>query len=303
MLRSPSPTGVPPTAAAGPQLGQSASNLSAVENPNHLPPAAEGLLPSFEQPPADSDVLPVPPPSLNPLSKQIPPPPPVPAQTLAAAERSEISRRLLWSITASLAFLALVCFQLARVARHGEINPLKLFKVVTCSSAYVFTLLLLSFTHHIRKVKLGVVVGMVVESLFFTVPIGMALYSRDGQELVMVNLIFLHIMGVVNSAVVCIEFLDLANTGLTVLLNPFLYLAGKHWSGALPLLMAHYIVHSEKWVEFLRHFEEAKLKAPQFPDVVWQVRDILADAWGRCGSRKRRCGDGDGGGYSDEWRR
>ncbi|GER46944.1 histone-lysine N-methyltransferase 2B [Striga asiatica] len=278
MLRSPSPTGVPLTAGGGPQLGPSASNLSAVENPNHLPPAAEGPLPSFEQPPADSDVLPVPPPPLNPSTKQISPPPPVAAQTLAAAERSEISRRLLWSITASLAFLALVCFQLAVVAPHGEINPLKLFKV----AAYIFILLLLPFTHHIRKVKLGVILGTVVHSLFFTVPIvpiGMALYSKDGRELVTVNLIFVHIMAVVNSAVVSINYFGLANTSLTLLLNPFLYLAGKHGSGvALTLLLANYIAHSDKLVKVIRDIE-AKTKVPQFPEVVWRVRDILADVW------------------------
>ncbi|GER27781.1 dynamin-like 3 [Striga asiatica] len=281
MLRSPSPNGAPFTAGGGPELSSNDFNLSALENSNRWPPVAEGPLPSSEQPPADSDVLHVSRPPLNPWSKIFLPPPPVAAQTLAAAERSEISRRLLWSITASLAFLALVGVQLARNAPHGEINPLKLLKVVTSTSSYIFILLLLPFTHQIRKIELGVFVGIVLNSLVFSVPIGLALYSEDGWELIMVNLIFLHIMALVNSAVVSIKHFDVANIILTVVLNPLLFVADKHekFGLAFRLIYMYYFTYSKAWIKFLRHFV-AKMKVPEFPEVVWRVRDVLADVSG-----------------------
>ncbi|GER36099.1 hypothetical protein STAS_12416 [Striga asiatica] len=279
MLRSPSPTDAPPTASGDPELAPNESKLSALENPNSSLPAAEGPLPSPEQTPAESDVLRVSPPLLNPSSKQIPPPPPLAAGTLAAAERSEISRRLRWSITASLSFLALVGVQLAWDAPHGEINPLKLLKVVTSTSAYIFILLLLPFTHHIRKIEVGEIVGIVLDGLFFSVPLGLALYSEDGWELVMSILIFVHLMGIVNSGVVSIKHFDMANTCLVVVVSPLLFLVNKS-QVPFGLVMAFYFFYSSPSIESVRDFE-AKMKVPEFPEVVWRVKDAIADVWGR----------------------
>ncbi|CAA0809940.1 Unknown protein, partial [Striga hermonthica] len=196
----------------------------------------------------------------------------------------EISRRLCWSITASLAFLALVGVQLARVwdAPHGEINPLKLLKVVTCSSAYIFILLLLPFTHRIQKIEPGVFVSIVLVSIVLCLPIWLAHYSEDSWELVTVNLIFLHIMALVNSALVSIKQFDLPYIGLTVVMNLLFFVAHKYEKSgrAFRMINVYYIVYANTWVEFIGDVV-AKMKVPEFPEFVWRVRDVLADVWGR----------------------